>query len=255
MPPDLLDNMADEHFIDRRLPVAIHVQISDRFRQRIASGDWPPRYRLPSEPELATNLAVSRGTLRRALQTLIREGLLRQVRGKGTFVTSTTIEPAIAQKLSTLSEDFASEGITSTTEVLDSGLVAPPSPVAALLEVPAGGQVFRLFRRRTTDQGPVVLLHNFVRADLTPGIEHIDFTHERLFDALENTYLLRIATARRTFSAEPADENVARQLGIAKRSPVQYLEQVTYLENGHPIEYSDVWIRSDRLRVTSLLTR
>jgi len=36
---------------------------------------------------------------------------------------------------------------------------------------------------------------------------------------------------------------------------VQYLEQVTYLEDGRPIEYSDVWINSALLRVTSLLSR
>ncbi|WP_250572084.1 MULTISPECIES: GntR family transcriptional regulator [Streptomyces] len=47
---------------------------------------------------MAQEFGVSRGTLRRALTTPIEKGLLRQVRGRGTFMTSTTIEPAIAQK-------------------------------------------------------------------------------------------------------------------------------------------------------------
>ena len=38
-------------------------------------------------------------------------------------------------------------------------------------------------------------------------------------------------------------------------APVLYLEQVTYLADGRQIEYSDVWIRGDRLKLTSLLTR
>lgn len=247
--------MVDIRPVDRQLPLAIHAQISDGFRTRVASGEWPPSYRLPSEPELAAELSVSRGTLRKALQTLIQEGLLRQVRGKGTFVTSAAIEPAIAQKLSTLSEDYASQGIVTTTEVVENGLVVPPSPVAALLNLEADGQVFRLYRRHMTAEGPVTLLHNYVRASDVRGIEDIDFTKERLFATLEGAYQLKIGTARRTFSAKRATAEVAAMLDIAEGDPVQHLEQVTYLVDGRPIEYSDVWIRSDRLRVTSLLTR
>lgn len=247
--------MVDVGQIDRHSPVAIHAQISDVFRSRIASGAWPASYRLPSEPDLARELAVSRGTLRKALQTLIYEGLLRQVRGKGTFVTSAAIEPAIAQKLSTLSEDYASQGLTTSTEVLASGLVEPPPPVAALLDVPARGSVFRLHRRHLTDHGPIALLHNYVHATGVRGIDAVDFTKERLFATLEGTFGLEIASARRTFSAQRADAQVASLLGLSEDAPVQYLEQITYLKDGRPIEYSDVWIRSDRLRVTSLLTR
>ncbi|MDQ0614054.1 DNA-binding GntR family transcriptional regulator [Microbacterium sp. W4I4] len=247
--------MVDVRPVDRHLPLAIHAQISDGFRTRIASGEWPPSYRLPSEPELARELAVSRGTLRKALHTLIQEGLLRQVRGKGTFVTSATIEPAIAQKLSTLSEDYASQGIVTTTEVLESGLVVPPSPVAALLNVESDGRVFRLYRRHVAVNGPVALLHNYVRATDVRGIDDIDFTKERLFATIEGVYRLKIATARRSFSAQRATAKTAELLEIAEGDPVQYLEQVTYLADGRPIEYSDVWIRSDRLRVTSLLSR
>lgn len=241
--------------IQRSAPVSIHAQISDRIRNRIASGEWPAHYRLKSEPDLALDFGVSRGTLRRALTTLIEEGLLRQIRGKGTFVTSTTIEPAIAQRLSTLSEDFSSQGIVMTTEVLACDLIEPPRPVAALLDVPAGGRALRLVRRRSTADGPVALLHNYVRTDYAPGIETVDFTKTSLFGVLEGRYGLKISSARRTFSAERADAEVAVQLGLEPGDPVQYLEQITYLASDRPVEYSDVWIHSGRLRVTSLLSR
>ena len=90
-----------------QVPATLHSRISAWLREQIASGVWPAHYRLKPEPELAAELGVSRGTLRRALSTLIAEGALVQVRGKGTFVTSTVVEPAIAQKLTSLSEDFA----------------------------------------------------------------------------------------------------------------------------------------------------
>ena len=83
---------------------------------------------LPPEPDLAKQLGVSRGTLRRALETLIGEGASRQVVGRGTFVISTVIEPAIAQKLSTLSEHRAAqEDPDHDLVVLDLDVVEAPS--------------------------------------------------------------------------------------------------------------------------------
>jgi DNA-binding GntR family transcriptional regulator len=241
--------------IDRDAPVAIHAQISERIRSRIATGEWPAHYRLKSEPELAADLGVSRGTLRRALTTLIEEGLLRQVRGRGTFVASTTFEPSIAQRLSTLSEDFANQGVVFDTAVRVAEVIDPPRPVAALLDVPAGGQVLRVARLRSTAGEPVTLLNNFVRMDLTPGIADVDFGAQSLFGTLEGRYGLKIGTARRTFSAEAATGEVAEALQLREGEPVQYMQQVTYLADGRPIEYSDVWIHSGRLKVTSLLSR
>ncbi|WP_231820413.1 GntR family transcriptional regulator [Microbacterium resistens] len=239
----------------RDLPIALHRQISDRMRSRITAGEWPANYRLKPEPELADELGVSRGTLRRALSTLIDEGLLRQVRGRGTFVTAPTIEPAIAQRLSTLSEDLNGLGIATRTSVRECAPTAAPQQVAALLDLPRESLPLRLVRVRSTDAGPVALIVNYVRTDLAPGIETVDFTTQSLFGTLEGRYGLKIGSARRTFSAEAADDTVSAALDIPKDRPVQYLQQVTYLADGRPIEYSDVWVDSNRLRITSLLSR
>jgi DNA-binding GntR family transcriptional regulator len=186
---------------------------------------------------------------------LIGEGALRQVVGRGTFVISTVIEPAIAQKLSSLSEDLAAQGILTTTAVLDLAVVGAPEPIARLLDLVPGQAVLRLERLRSTVSGPLVLLHNFVRLDLAPGLEKVDFSSVSLFGALEQRFGLLIGSGRRTFSAEGATDEVALALQLKRGTPVQYLEQVTYLLDDRPIEYSDIWINSTLLRVTSLLLR
>ncbi len=253
--PEFSSTHSLERPLNREVPVPLHSQISDSIRARIASGDWPSNYRLRTEPDLAADLGVSRGTLRRAIATLIHEGLLKQVPGRGTFVTSTLIEPAIAQKLSSLSEDFASQRIDVSTQVISSELLEAPRPVASLLDVVPGQQVLRLTRLRATANGAVALLINYVRTDLTPGIEAVDFAANSLFGTLEDRYHLHIGSGRRSFTAEEASIEVADALGLDFGTPVQYMEQVTYLTDGRPIEYSDVWINSKLLRVTSLLSR
>lgn len=236
-------------------PVTLHSRISAWLRSQIASGAWPAHYRLKPEPELAAELGVSRGTLRRALATLIHEGALVQVRGKGTFVTSSVVEPAIAQKLTSLSEDFASQGVALQTRVLRCRVAMPPPAVTALLELDSGTRILELIRLRSTEEGPVALLANYVRTDLAPGLETVDFEAETLFGTLADRYGLHITSGRRTFTATAANRDQAGQLGVPLGAPLQYVEQVTYLAGGEPLEYSDIWIRSDRLRVTSLLTR
>lgn len=241
--------------LDRSLPRPLHAQISAAFRARIASGEWPDHYRLKPEPELADEMGVSRGTLRRAITTLISEGLLVQVRGRGTFVTARAIEPSIAQRLTSLSEDFEAQGIRWETDLLESRTVPAPRPIASLLGISETQPALRLVRVRRTDEGPVVMLFNYVRTDAALGIEKVDFGEHSLFAVLEQKFGLRIASGRRTFSALQAPQEVAGALDIPVGSPVQYTEQITYLDDGRPIEYSDIWIRSDRLRVTSLLSR
>lgn len=247
--------MGEPEELQRNSPATLHSQISARLRAQIASGVWPAHYRLKPEPELAAELGVSRGTLRRALVTLIAEGALVQIRGKGTFVTSTVMEPSIAQKLNSLTEDFADQGIELTTKTLNSELVIPPQPISALLDIHPGQKIMRLIRLRSTSEGPVALLANYVRTDMAPGIEKTDFTADSLFGTLSRDFNLHIASGRRTFSAVAADEETSNRLDVPLGAPLQYLEQITYLADGSPIEYSDVWIRSDRLRVTSVLTR
>ncbi len=54
---------------------------------RIASNEWPVGTRLPTEPELMRQLGVGRSTIREAVRTLARVGLLQVRQGDGTYVT------------------------------------------------------------------------------------------------------------------------------------------------------------------------
>ena len=70
--------------IDRSRPQLLSEQVADDLRADISAGEITGR--LPSEHELATQYGVSRVTVRRAVATLTSEGLLRTLRGRGTFV-------------------------------------------------------------------------------------------------------------------------------------------------------------------------
>lgn len=254
---DLLRTSArpDRLTVDRRLSEPLADQIARQVRSRVLDGTWPAHYRLPSEPSLARLLGVNRGTVRKALAALVDERVLTTVRGRGTYVASRVVEPLLGGRLRSLTEDFAAQGVATTTRVLSTSIERLPLPVQSLLDVPAGTPGLRLERVFVGSRGPLAYLVNYVRADLCPGIEATDFGARALFDVIEHDHGLRIADGRRTFGADAAPAEVAANLGVPAGSPVLYLEQITYLADGRPVEYSDVWVTTTRIRVTSVLRR
>ncbi|MFF0342116.1 FadR/GntR family transcriptional regulator [Kribbella sp. NPDC004875] len=71
----------------RQVPLVL--QVSEQFRAQIESGAWPRGSRIPGENQLATELGVSRGTVREALRSLSLTGLLEPRVGDGTYVRAT----------------------------------------------------------------------------------------------------------------------------------------------------------------------
>lgn len=241
--------------LERAGPRPIYQQIAHWMRHRITSGLWPEHYKLPSETDLAVELGVSRGTARKAIAELVDEGMLVQIHGRGTFVSSKHLEQPLAERLVTFSEDLISKRIPFETHVLEQKIIHPPREVASLLAVAAADEVLYLKRVRDVGGIALILLENYVVADRCPGIQDIDFTRHRLFEALEDVYGLNLDWAQRTFEAQAADPATASVLDIAVGSPVMYMEQLLYLQSGTPIELSNLWLRGDRFRLSATVKR
>lgn len=75
----------------------LHSQLSAALREQIRSGNLRPGAQLPTELALATAHQVSRGTVRQAMDALVREGFVERVQGRGTFVRA---QPPAAPQLS-----------------------------------------------------------------------------------------------------------------------------------------------------------
>jgi DNA-binding LacI/PurR family transcriptional regulator len=72
--------------IQRNGAQPIYEQTKNWLRQQIISGQMKPESPVPDEDVLATQFGISAMTVRRALIELTEEGLLKRIRGKGTFV-------------------------------------------------------------------------------------------------------------------------------------------------------------------------
>lgn len=241
--------------LEKNIPYPLHQQVEEWIKSKILSGQWPVHYKLKSEIDLAKELSVSRGTVRKSIQNLIEKGLLVQVQGKGTFVASNRLEQPLAQRLISYAEAMEEQGLSFKTRVLDKKIIQPSERISSFLGLKHDSEVLYLKRIRTVGGIPIVLLENYVAINLCPLLKDVDFEKNTLFGAIENICGLKINWGQRNFEAQLLDKDKADLLMAPVGTPVLYLEQVTYLKGGVPIECSDVWLRGDKFRLSSIMKR
>jgi GntR family transcriptional regulator len=69
---------------------ALYLQVRDALTERIASGEWVPGFALPNEGDLAREVGVSSGTMRKALELMEGARLIVRRQGRGSFVKDQT---------------------------------------------------------------------------------------------------------------------------------------------------------------------
>ena len=247
--------MTEKIIIDKDSAIPIYKQLINWMTGNIVMGDWPAGYRLAGEIDLARDLGVSRGSLRKAINLLVSRDLLTQVQGRGTFVNSSVIEQPLASNLVGVSEELSNAGTPFTTRVLQSSVIKAPEKVAQMLDVDPGTEVFVLKRVRSVGGDPVVLSESYLPCARFKKLVDIDFEKERLFSTLEKVYGVHLSWASRSIAAIRAEPEEAEYLNIEVNSPLLYNEQIVYDENNEKVEFSKGWFPGDRFRIRAIVQR
>ena len=240
--------------LDRGSTAALHLQLSDRMRAMIASREWAPGARIPSEHELMQEHGLSLGTVRRAIGALVDEGLLVQERGRGTFVSEPGFVHASGERLLSIAASLREQGKGFTTRVLDERVMPAPDDVCDQMRLAPGDDALFLRRVRVVGSEPVVCQEGWLNMVACPGIEDADFSAESAFDAVERCSKGRISSSRMRYTARRAGRDHGAYLGISADDPVLVLEQLISLDDGTPIEWSLTWLRAGQY-VTGMSTQ
>lgn len=220
----------------------LYNQLADILREKIYAHEWGVRSKIPSEHELMELFGVARGTVRRALKTLVDEGLLVQQHGRGTFVAEPGLSHPGGTRPFSFAASLAERGRAFVTRVLDKVLVDAPASVAYELEIDPGTTVMYLRRVRSVDGVPVVCQESWSPVSECPGIFDADFATESMFDAVQRCSGRRIKYAHVRYSAWVAGNEHSELLACDEQTPLLVLEQVIRLDDGTPIEWSSTWL-------------
>ena len=228
------------------------VSVQDELKQRIDRGELPAGTRLPSEPELAAELQVSRATLREALRAMELEGLLRRRQGSGTFVAE---HPRMANSLDVnygVTDAIRAAGMTAG--IADGRHWVEPASAgeAALLELEPGQDVLVIERLRTAEGKPVVLSRDLFPSRLLEGRERVvqQMLERSIYEVLERDLDIVIHHGVARFRPVRADHAVAGRLGVPRGELLLYLWQVDYAQDGVPVVSSHEFHLADAFDFT-----
>jgi GntR family transcriptional regulator len=213
------------------------VSVRNQLSQRIEDGEFPVGTRLPSEPALATELGVSRATLREALRVLESEGRLRRSWGSGTYVAEGRRMVNSLDVNFGVGEAIRAAGMQAGSEQGRHWLEPASPSEAARLKLQPGQDVLTIERVRTADGRPVVLSRDIIPAGLLGSRTDIAELMLRgsVYEVMERELGIVIEHGIASFQPVRADLIVARLLGIRRGELLLAIWQVDYDQAGRPL--------------------
>lgn len=243
--------------INRSSPIPLHVQLKRELLRLIEEGKLKPGDKIMSESELCEKYNISRITARRAIDDLAKEGYLRKVPGKGTFVSV----PRIVEKLGllvTFTEDMLSRGLKPGSKLLKRDVVKPTTEIAEYLQLPENEQVIYLERLLLANEEPICFQRVFLPFKIFVGFLAVDEkeTETRELCDILNTFVPRpVVWARQTLESVLITGKEAKLLGVQESSPGLLCKRITFDELDNPVEYVEFLYRADRYKFVVNLAR
>jgi GntR family transcriptional regulator len=233
--------------VDPNNPIPKYLQISAWLRESILMGRYETGEKLPSEIELAHMCGVNRNTLRQAIAELNAQGMLKKVKGLGTFVTAS--EPvALKHKLNRISsfgQELNQAGFREKTKLLEKGYEIPPKRVAQNLMLNADSQVIAIRRLRTGESMPLIYEETYLPVDLFDGILDMDLTGS-MYKIFTEDFNIALARCEQTIKAVNLKKKMAVLLEVKKNTAALYMESVTYNDHNIPVEVLCCYFRGDK---------
>lgn len=207
--------------------------------------------RLPAERDLADQWGVARMTLRRAIDSLVADGVLRRRHGSGTFVTPRPRVRALG--LTSFHSDMAARGLVPGTEVLNFRRVPASPGLAAQLNLGVDAPVFHFTRLRLGSGEPVAVETTWIAEELVPGLSPNDLKSS-LYAVLADRYDVRVGQARVTIDPVLPDRRTRDLLRIGADQACLRFRMVDFDERGRVLMLAHCVYRGDQYQLTADIT-
>jgi GntR family transcriptional regulator len=211
----------------------LYKQVRDRLTRRIAEGEWRAGEMVPSEMQIAAELGVSQGTVRKALDDMTAAKILVRRQGRGTFV-ATHDEARILFQFFKLQPD-GGPGVFPESEVLSVQAGKADAEDAERLRIYAGEPVIRIRRVRSLNGRPCIAETITLPAALFDGLERLPVPNN-LYDLYARAYGVTVGGGTERIKVVAADPETARLLDVAPGAPLLLIDRLATALDGKPVE-------------------
>jgi GntR family phosphonate transport system transcriptional regulator len=214
----------------------------------ISAAGLQPGVKLPTEAQLAERFDVNRHTVRRAIEALVRSGLVRVEQGRGSFVAEDVLDYAVEER-TRFSEWIRKQNREPSGQVLQLRELASNGTVASGLGIDLGSKVVLYERLGLADGVPISLTSHYFPAARLPG----------LLDALRGNVSVTAALATvgvddyvrqaTRVSARMPTANEAGLLQVSRARPLLVCDNVNVDRSCWVIEFGIARYPSARVQV------
>jgi GntR family transcriptional regulator len=212
----------------------LYRQVRERLTRRIADGEWRAGDMVPSEQQIAAEMGVSQGTVRKALDDMTAAKLLVRRQGRGTFV-ATHDESRILFQFFKLQLDEGGR-VFPESEVIAVSRADASGDEAMKLEIATGEPVIRIRRVRSLAGRRVIVETIVLPGALFDGIDD-GTVPNNLYDTYARRFGVTVSGGEETLKAVRAEAADARDLGVAENAPLLRIDRVAISLEGRPVEW------------------
>ena len=229
-------------------PVPKYREITAVLRDELRT--QPVGTQLSSERELAERFAVSRMTLRQALDELEEEGRITRVRGSGSFVARPTV--AMGPTLTSFTEDMRARGLEPSSRLLGFERIDPRDAPGDLMAV-VPEEVIQIERLRLADDEPMCVEVAQFPIHLQQMLEAGDL--EQSVHAVLRSGGVELASLVRRVRAVAAGTRESRLLGLPEGAPTLEVFDTFQDSSGRTVQWARSRYRADRYEVMTQTSR
>lgn len=218
--------------------MAKYKDIADDLRRRIVDQEYTYGQKLPYEYVLCMSYHCNKETMKKALDILVKEGLIIRRRGAGTFVKDNHPE----------TENFAnrfSRGLSAkygkikevTSEIVEFEVIPADEYLASKLQIDIGDFVYHIIRARYLDGEQYLVEINYMPIGLIPNLK-VDHLKGSIYEYIENKLKLKIQSCHLSISSNLCSPLEQQYLGLKDGEPYIQEEQTSFLNTGAIFSYT-----------------
>lgn len=228
--------------LSERKPVSsapLYLQVQEMLQEMIGGTEFSPGDKIPSERELSEQLDVSRMTVRRAIDNLVRMGLLERDSTSGTRVSLPKVGRLLDDRRSVgISQLLMAEGAQPGNKLLQFEIIRAPQKIAERLDLRLGSRVVVIRRLRLINETPFCLETSYLPAERVPGLAAQDLmANQSLYQLLRERYSIEHGSSDREIGLSYATINEAEALQLQLYDPVLLSRSLVFDQDGKPFEY------------------
>ncbi|MGL4383319.1 MAG: GntR family transcriptional regulator [Bacilli bacterium] len=213
-------------------------ELANIIKERINNNYYDEKKNLPVEVDLCQEFNVSKITVKRAIDVLVKEGLVIKKQGSGNYINNMKDHP-LFNKYEVKNVGFATahKGLNYVTKLEKFKIIKANATIAKYLQVDEDDDVYEIYRVRMIDNRPSRYEHTFLPVSLIPHLTK-EQTLISVYQHISDNLNLKIDSSHDFYFAEKANDLDCLLLDINEDDPVPVLEQLAFLDSGQPFMYS-----------------